>query len=272
MSKKPTDSVTNAANAEAAVLSGQHGKVALIRLNRPDKLNALSSALFADLNAALATAEADDGTSVIVLTGNGKAFAAGADIAEMAAHATYADVEKIDFISNGWEDIARCRKPIIAAVNGYALGGGCELAMMCDIILAADNAQFAQPEVKLAIPPGIGGTQRLPRAIGKYKAMELCLTGRMLPADEAERIGLVARVFPAADLVDEAMAMATTIAGYSLPVLRAIKNAVNAAGETTLAQGVAYERRHFHACFALDDRREGMQAFLEKRKPQFNNR
>lgn len=264
-------SKTDSAAADSIVLLEKQGKVALIRLNRPDKLNALSTETFVALNAILQQVEADDSIAVMVLTGEGKAFAAGADIAEMAGYKTYADVEKIDFITGLWEKVASCRKPIIAAVNGYALGGGCELAMMCDMILAADNAQFAQPEVKLGIPPGIGGSQRLPRCIGKYKAMEMCLTGRMMSAAEAEQCGLVTRVVAADALMDEAMKLANTIAAYSLPVIRTIKSAINAAYETPLQQGMRYERQLFHTCFSLDDRREGMQAFVEKRKPDFKN-
>lgn len=255
-----------------AIVVERHGRVGLIRLNRPEKLNALSSAVFAELNPILAAQEADDAVGAIVLTGSGRAFAAGADIAEMQKLEDYAAVADSDFISGLWEAIPNCRKPVIAAVNGFALGGGCELAMMCDIIVAARSAQFAQPEIKLGILPGAGGTQRLTRAVGKAKAMELCLTGRMFSADEAERIGLVAAVVDDDRLLEEALAMATTIASYSLPVVRLAKEAINAAYETTLAQGIRHERRLFHSTFALADRREGMTAFVEKRAADFQHK
>jgi len=254
------------------ILVERQERVVLIRLNRPEKLNALSGALFADLNRALDDAEADDGVSAVVLTGSAKAFAAGADIAEMDGIDDYAQVADADFITGTWERVPRCRKPVIAAVGGYALGGGCELALMCDLIIAADDAKFGQPEVKLGTIAGAGGTQRLTRAIGKSKSMEMHLTGRMMGAEEAERSGLVARVVPAADLVDEAMKTAREIAGMSLPVIRLAKEAVNVAYETALEQGVRTERRLFHSTFGLADRKEGMKAFVEKRKPDFRHR
>jgi len=256
----------------ADVITKKTGRVFQIKLNRPQKLNALSSNLFVVFNKALARAEADDGVGAIVITGNERAFAAGADIAEMSGIKDYAAVSDGDFITGLWEQIPNCRKPVIAAVAGYALGGGCELAMMCDIIIAADTAKFSQPEINLGTIPGAGGTQRMARAIGKSKTMDMCLTGRMMDAEEAERSGLVARVVPAKDLEKEAMKIAATIAGMSLPVARLVKESVNAAFETGLAQGVRTERRLFHSTFALDDRREGMKAFVEKRKAKFKNR
>jgi enoyl-CoA hydratase len=247
------------------------GRVAVLTLNRPKALNALNDALMDELGQALLACEVDEAVGCIVITGSEKAFAAGADIGAMAGY-SYMDAYKIDYVTRNWETLKRIRKPVIAAVAGYALGGGCELAMMCDIILAADNAQFAQPEVKLGTMPGAGGTQRLPRAISKAKAMELCLTGRTMDASEAERAGLVSRVVPLADLRDEAVKTADIIAGYSLPVIMMIKESVNAAYETTLSQGVHQERRLFHATFATSDQKEGMQAFLDKRKPDFKHR
>lgn len=254
------------------ILVERDGRVTLVRLNRPKKLNALSGEIFRDLNHALDEAEADDGVSAVVLTGSGKAFAAGADIAEMEGMEGFADVADADHITGTWERIPRCRKPVIAAVSGYALGGGCELAMMCDIIIAADDAKFGQPEIRLGTIAGAGGTQRLTRAIGKSKSMEMHLTGRMMGAEEAERAGLVSRVVPAADLVAEAMGVAREIAAMSLPAVRLAKEAVNAAHETTLAQGVLFERRLFHSTFGLADRKEGMAAFVAKRKPDFKHR
>ncbi|MEW5727472.1 MAG: enoyl-CoA hydratase [Pseudomonadota bacterium] len=247
------------------------GRVGLVTLNRPKAMNALCNALIADLGKALDAFEADDEIGCIVLTGSEKAFAAGADIKEMASK-SYMDVYLEDFITNGWERVTKCRKPIIAAVAGYCLGGGCEVAMMCDFILAADNAKFGQPEITLGIIPGAGGTQRLTRAVGKAKAMEMCLTGRMMDAAEAERAGLVSRIVPVADLVDEAVKVADRIAGMSRPTVLMAKEAVNAAFETTLAQGIHLERRLFHSTFATEDQKEGMAAFAEKRTPNFKNR
>ncbi len=247
------------------------GHVGLLTLNRPQAMNALNDALMDEVAAALDVFEADDGIGCIVITGSIKAFAAGADIAAMK-DLSYIDAYRANFISRNWERIAHCRKPVIAAVAGFALGGGCELAMMCDFIIAADNARFGQPEIKLGILPGFGGTQRLPRAIGKAKAMEMCLTGRLMDAAEAERSGLVARVVPTEKLLDEAMATASVIAGYSLPVAMMVKEAVNRAYESPLAEGLLFERRSFHTNFALEDQKEGMVAFLEKRPAAFKNR
>jgi enoyl-CoA hydratase len=246
------------------------GRVGVIRFNRPQALNALNAALVAELNAALDAFEADAGIGCIVITGSEKAFAAGADIKEMADK-SYMDVLLADFAGDQHR-IASARKPVIAAVAGFALGGGCEMAMQCDLIIAADNAKFGQPEIKLGVIPGIGGTQRLTRAVGKAKAMDLILTGRMMDAHEAERAGLVARVVPAVSLMDEAMKAAETIASMSLPSLMAAKEAVNRASETSLAEGVRFERRVFHALFASEDQKEGMAAFIEKRPPKFRNR
>jgi enoyl-CoA hydratase len=253
------------------ILVETRGRVGLITLNRPKALNALSNALIAELGTALDAFEADDNVGAIVLTGSEKAFAAGADIKEMKDQ-SYVDAYLRDFITNGWERITTCRKPIIAAVAGYALGGGCEVAMMCDFILAADTAKFGQPEITIGTIPGSGGTQRLTRFVGKSKAMEMCLTGRMMDAAEAERAGLVSRIVPAADLVDEAVKTAQRIADMSRPVAMMVKEAVNRAYETTLAEGVRFERRLFHSSFALEDQKEGMSAFVEKRQPQFKNR
>jgi len=253
------------------LLVAREGRVAIVRLNRPQALNALSSGLMADLTAALEALEADDGVGAVVLTGSDKAFAAGADIKEMQDQ-DFMDVYLADFVTAGWERITRFRKPVIAAVAGFALGGGCELAMMCDLIIAADNAKFGQPEITIGILPGAGGTQRLTRAVGKSKAMEMCLTGRLMDAEEAERANLVARVVPVADLVDEAVKTAATVAGFSLPAAMFVKESVNRAFETTLAEGVRFERRMFHAAFALADQKEGMAAFAEKRAPTFKNR
>ncbi|TMS59115.1 enoyl-CoA hydratase [Imbroritus primus] len=246
-------------------------RVAVITLHRPKALNALNDALMDELGDALLRFDADEAIGCIVITGTDKAFAAGADIGMMAGY-SYMDVYKGDYVTRNWETLRRVRKPVIAAVAGYALGGGCELAMMCDIILAADNARFGQPEVKLGTMPGAGGTQRLPRAVAKAKAMELCLTGRMMDADEAERAGLVSRIVPLAELRDEALRTAATVAGYSLPIVMMIKESVNAAYESTLAEGVHLERRLFHATFATEDQKEGMQAFVEKRAPAFRHR
>jgi len=252
------------------ILVETHGKVGLIRLNRPQALNALSSPLIEDLNKALEAFEADPGIGAIVLTGSEKAFAAGADIKEMADK-TFNEAFLEDFFAD-WHCLAEARKPTVAAVSGFALGGGCELAMQCDIIIAADNAKFGQPEIKLGVIPGIGGTQRLTRALGKAKTMDLVLTGRMMDAAEAERSGLVARVVPAASLLEEAIKIAETIASMSLASVMAAKEAVNAAFETSLAEGVRFERRLFHSLFATADQKEGMAAFIAKRPPKFENR
>ena len=246
-------------------------RVGLIRLNRPQRMNALNDALAVELGQALASFDADPGIGAIVITGNDKAFAAGADIGAMAEW-DYQKVYADNYISTDWEDLRKVRKPVIAAVAGYALGGGCELAMMCDLIIAADTAKFGQPEVTIGTMPGMGGTQRLPRAVGKAKAMDWCLTGRMIDAAEAERSGLVARVVPADTLEQEALAVAAKVASYSLPVVQKIKEAVNRAYESSLAEGLLFERREFHATFALDDQKEGMRAFVEKRKPAFKHR
>jgi enoyl-CoA hydratase len=253
------------------ILVETRGNVGLITLNRPKALNALSVGLVRDLGQALDVYEADSNVRCIVLTGSEKAFAAGADIKEMAGF-DYMDVYLQDFITVGWERITKCRKPTIAAVAGYALGGGCELAMMCDFILAADTAKFGQPEINLGTIPGAGGTQRLTRSVGKSKAMEMVLTGRNMDAPEAERAGLVSRVVPAAALIDEAVNTAQKIADLSMPVVMVAKEAVNRAYETTLAEGIHFERRAFHATFAIADRKEGMTAFAEKRKPAFKHR
>jgi enoyl-CoA hydratase len=246
-----------------------HDKVALIRLNRPQALNALNDRMMEELGVALKHFDADAHIGCIVLTGSEKAFAAGADIAAMADY-TYVDTYRDNYITRNWEHILQVRKPVIGAVAGYALGGGCELAMMCDFIIAADNAKFGQPEIKIGITPGAGGTQRLPRAIGKAKAMDLLLTARMIDAVEAERSGLVSRVVPAAKLIEEALTAAATIAAMPTSVAMMIKDAVNRAFETTLTEGVAYERRLFHAAFGTPAQKEGMHAFLEKRLPKFS--
>ena len=246
------------------------GKVGIVRLNRPQALNALNARVNEELTAAIDTFEADEKIVCVILTGSEKAFAAGADIKEMQAK-SYMDAFKGDF-AGSWDRVARMRKPVIAAVAGFALGGGCELAMMCDMIIAADNAKFGQPEIKLGVIPGIGGTQRLTRAVGKAKAMDLNLTGRMMDAAEAERSGLVARVVPAASLMDEAMKAAETIAGMSLVALMVAKESVNRAFETTLSEGIRFERRTFHALFATHDQKEGMAAFVEKRPAKFEDR
>ncbi|OGA22835.1 MAG: enoyl-CoA hydratase [Betaproteobacteria bacterium RIFCSPLOWO2_02_FULL_67_19] len=247
------------------------GRVALVRLNRPKQMNALNPRLMQELGAALLGFDADDGVGAIVIAGNEKAFAAGADIAAMKDW-DFLEVYKSDYITRDWEHIRRVRKPVIAAVAGFALGGGCELAMMCDIVIAADSARFGQPEINLGIFPGAGGTQRLPRAVGKAKAMDLILTARMMDAAEAERAGLVSRVVPAERLLEEAMAVAAKVASYSIPVTMMAKESVNRAYETTLSEGVHFERRMFHAAFALADQKEGMAAFVEKRKPEFKHR
>jgi enoyl-CoA hydratase len=247
------------------------GRVALVTLNRPKQLNALNVKLMQELGAALYGFDADDGIGAIVITGSERAFAAGADIGAMKDW-DFLEVYKSDYITRDWEHIRNIRKPVIAAVAGYALGGGCELAMMCDIVIAAESAKFGQPEINLGTFPGAGGTQRLPRAVGKAKAMDLCLTARTMDAAEAERAGLVSRVVPADKLLEEAMAVAERIASYSLPVAMMVKEAINRAYETTLAEGVRFERRLFHATFALADQKEGMAAFVEKRKPSFKHR
>jgi enoyl-CoA hydratase len=249
----------------------QRGRVGLITLNRPKQLNALCDALVEEMRVALDTFEADEGVGAIVITGSEKAFAAGADITAMKDF-SYMDAYKGDYITRNWERVKTCRKPVIAAVAGYALGGGCELAMMCDFIIAADTAQFGQPEIKLGTLPGAGGSQRLPRAVGKAKAMDMCLTARMMGAEEAERAGLVSRVVPADKLLDEALDAATKIASFSLPVVMMIKESVNRAFESSLQEGLLFERRVFHASFALEDQKEGMAAFAEKRKAEFKHR
>jgi enoyl-CoA hydratase len=252
------------------ILVETRGAVGLITLNRPKALTALSSPLMAELTQALGAFEADSSIGAMVLTGSEKAFAAGADIKEMQTK-TWSEAYMEDFITAGWERLTRCRKPVIAAVAGFALGGGCEVAMMCDFIIAADNAKFGQPEVNLGIPPGAGGTQRLTRFVGKSKSMEMCLTGRFMDAEEAERAGLVSRVVPAADLLDDAIKTAEAIASKSMAANMIIKEAVNRAYETTLSEGVRFERRMFHSCFGSQHQIEGMAAFAEKRKPVFKN-
>ena len=249
----------------------QKGRVGVITLNRPKQLNALNAQLMQELGVALQGYDANQGIGAILITGSEKAFAAGADIGAMKDF-SYMDAFMQDYITRDWEHIRRIRKPVIAAVSGYALGGGNELAMMCDIVIAAENARFGQPEINLGIMPGAGGTQRLPRAVGKAKAMDLCLTARMMDAQEAERAGLVSRVVPADKLMEEALAVAEKIAGYSLPVVMMMKESINRAYETSLNEGVLFERRLFQSQFALADQKEGMAAFLEKRKPSFKNR
>lgn len=253
-----------------AILVEIKNKVGVITLNRPKALNALNDQLMNELGHALNELDQNEQIGCIVLTGSEKAFAAGADISLMANY-TFMDAFNDNFITRNWEQIRQIRKPVIAAVAGYALGGGCELAMMCDFIIAADNAKFGQPEIKLATIPGAGGTQRLPRAISKSKAMDLCLTARMMDAAEAERAGLVSRVVAPEKLMEETMAAAETIASMSLPMVMMIKDCVNRAFETTLSEGVQYERRMFYSTFASEDQKEGMKAFLEKRSPQFKN-
>jgi enoyl-CoA hydratase len=253
------------------ILVERRGAVGIVTLNRPQALNALNAALIAELGAALDDFEADAAIGTILLTGSEKAFAAGADVKEMAPK-SYPEIYMEDYITNGWERVGQCRKPIIAAVAGFALGGGCEVAMMCDIVIAADNARFGQPEITLGTIPGAGGTQRLTRFVGKAKAMDLCLTGRMMDAVEAERAGLVSRVVPAADLLSEAVDVAKRVAQMSRPIAMMVKESVNRAYETTLAEGVRFERRLFHSTFATDDRKEGMDAFIAKRKADFRNR
>ena len=253
------------------ILVEHRGAVGIVTLNRPAALNALNAALIADLAAALDDLERDETIGAIVVTGNEKAFAAGADVKEMVSK-TYPETYCEDFITSGWERIAQCRKPVIAAVAGFALGGGCEIAMMCDIVIAADTARFGQPEINLGTIPGAGGTQRLTRFVGKAKAMDLCLTGRMMDAAEAERAGLVSRIVPAAELLSEAVKIAERVAAMSRPIAMMVKEAVNRTYETTLAEGVRFERRLFHSTFATEDQKEGMAAFIDKRKPSFRNR
>lgn len=253
------------------ILVARRERVGVITLNRPQALNALNDTLMDELGAALLEFDADDGIGAIVIAGNDKAFAAGADIGAMKDW-SYMDVFKADYITRNWETLRKVRKPVIAAVTGFALGGGCELAMMCDIVLAADTAKFGQPEIKLGIIPGAGGTQRLPRAVGKAKAMDMILTGRMMDAAEAERAGLVSRVVPSAQLLDEAMGVASQLAGFSTPSVMMAKEAVNRAYEAPLGEGLLFERRLFHSLFATADQKEGMAAFVAKRKPQFQNK
>ncbi len=253
------------------ILVERRGAVGVVTLNRPAALNALNGALIEELGAALDEFEGDTAIGAILLTGSEKAFAAGADVKEMMSK-SYPEIYREDFITRGWERVGQCRKPVIAAVAGFALGGGCEIAMMCDIVIAAETARFGQPEITLGTIPGAGGTQRLTRFIGKAKAMDLCLTGRMMDADEAERAGLVSRIVPAAELLSEAVKVAERIAVMSQPIAMMVKEAVNRAYETTLAEGVRFERRLFHSTFATEDRKEGMAAFIEKRKPDFRNR
>ena len=246
------------------------GRVGIIRLNRPQALNALNKALIAELTQAIEAFDGDEKIGCMLIAGSDKAFAAGADIKEMADK-PFIEAYLGDFVSN-WDAVAHARKPIVAAVAGFALGGGCELALQSDVVIAADNAKFGQPEIKLGVIPGIGGTQRLTHAVGKAKAMDLILTGRMMDAAEAEKSGLVARVVPAANLMDEAMKVADTIANMSLPSVLAAKEAVNRAFESGLSEGVVFERRIFHALFATEDQKEGMKAFVEKRAPKWKNK
>ncbi|WP_166365837.1 enoyl-CoA hydratase [Pseudomonas akapageensis] len=253
------------------ILVEQREAVGLIRLNRPAVYNALNDALMSELGQALLAFEADDQVRAIVITGSDKAFAAGADLSELQFK-EFSDVYLEDFVTANWETVTRCRKPVVAAVAGLALGGGCELAMMCDLVIAADNARFGQPEVKVGTLPGAGGTQRLTRAIGKAKAMDLCLTGRFMEVEEAERCGLISRVVPLAELLDQALAVAAQIAGHPAIAVKLNKEAVNRAFETTLAEGVQFERRLMHASFASQDQKEGMQAFAQKRKPVWTHR
>jgi len=253
------------------ILVETRGRVGLVTLNRPQVLNALNDALMNELGDALAKADADEAVGAIVLTGSERAFAAGADIDAMKSR-SYMDVYKSGYISRNWEAMKSVRKPVIAAVAGYALGGGCELALMCDIVIAADTAKFGQPEIKIGVIPGAGGTQRLPRAVGKAKAMDLILTARTMDAQEAERAGLVSRVVAADKLLEESLAAAATIASFSLPSVMMAKEAVNRAFETTLAEGIRFERRTFQALFATHDQKEGMAAFIEKRKPDFKHK
>jgi enoyl-CoA hydratase len=253
------------------ILVEQRGRVGLVTLNRPKQLNALNDALMDELGHALLAFDADDGVGAMVITGSAKAFAAGADIGNMAKF-SYIDVYMTGYITRNWETVRSIRKPVIAAVGGFALGGGCELAMMCDIVIAAQDARFGQPEIKLGIIPGAGGTQRLPRAVGKAKAMDLILTGRMMNAEEAERAGLVSRIVPSESLVDDAIAVAAAICEFSLPSVMMAKEAVNRAYESSLSDGVHFERRLFHSLFATEDQKIGMQAFIDKQKASFKHR
>ena len=257
-------------NPESVTLTRTEGRVGIVTLNRPKQLNALNDTLMDQLGAALLAFDADPNIGCMIVTGSEKAFAAGADIAAMASF-TFSDVYSNDYITRNWDPIKRVRKPIIAAVQGFALGGGCELAMMCDFIIAGESAKFGQPEIKLGVIPGAGGTQRLPRAVGKAKAMDMALTGRMMNAEEAERAGLVSRVIPDAQLMDEVLGIALTICNFSMPSVMAAKEAVNQSFEGSLSEGVHFERRLFHAMFATEDQKEGMRAFLEKRKPDFKH-
>jgi len=253
------------------ILTEIRGRVGLVTLNRPKQLNALNDALMTELGEALLKFDADENIGAIVLTGNDKAFAAGADIGAMVSW-SYMDVYKTDYITRNWEALKRTRKPVIAAVAGFALGGGCEIALACDIVIAADTAKFGQPEIRIGVMPGAGGTQRLPRAVGKAKAMDMILTARMMDAQEAERAGLVSRVVPAEKLLDEALAVANAICEFSGPAAMMAKEAVNRAYETPLAEGILFERRMFHSLFATEDQKEGMRAFVEKRKPNFKHK
>lgn len=257
--------------AYECILTETDGNVGVITLNRPDALNAFNKQLMDEVTEAVRTFETDDAIGCIVVTGSEKAFAAGADIKEISSK-SYVDAMNEQLVTANWEEVTRARKPVIAAVNGYALGGGCELALMCDFIIAGDNAKFGQPEISIGAIPGAGGTQRLARFIGKSKAMEMCLTGRMMDAEEAERCGLVSRIVPKGELREEAIRVAKQIAGFSRPIAMLTKEAVNRAYETTLSEGVRFERRLFHSVFALEDQKEGMAAFSEKRKPVFKNR
>jgi enoyl-CoA hydratase len=259
------------AKSYETILIERRGRVGLVTLNRPKQLNALNDQLMTELGEALRTLDADPEIGAMIVTGSAKAFAAGADIAAMAGW-SYMEVYKSDYITRNWETLRTVRKPVIAAVAGFALGGGCEVAMMCDLIIAADTAKFGQPEIKIGAMPGAGGSQRLPRAVGKAKAMDLILTGRMMDAEEAERAGLVSRVVPADKLLDEAFAAASAICEHSLPAVMLAKEAVNRAFESPLAEGILFERRMFHSLFATEDQKEGMRAFLEKRKPAFTHR
>lgn len=258
-------------NHESSILIEQDGKVGIITLNRPEVLNALNDAVVSEIADVVEVFEANDAIHCIVLAGSEKAFAAGGDIDEMLGF-SFADVYQIDFVSHNWNRIKRARKPLIAVVSGYALGGGCELAMLCDLVFASDTAKFGQPEITLGTMPGAGGTQRLPRAIGKAKAMDLCLTGRFMDAQEAENAGLVARIFPVATHYDESLTIVKKMAEHSLPALMMVKESVNRAFESGLSDGLWFERRLFHSSFALEDQKEGMRAFVEKRKAQFTNR
>ena len=253
------------------VLTEIHERVGLIRINRPEAMNALNNDVVDGIGAAIDAFEADENIGCIVITGNEKAFAAGADIGFMKDF-DHMHAYKTDFITRNWERIKTARKPVIAAVSGFALGGGCEMAMMCDMIFAADTARFGQPEIKLGTLPGAGGSQRLPRAVGKAKAMDLCLTARFMDANEAEKAGLVARIYPADQLLTETLKAARTIANFSLPVVMMIKECVNRAWESSLNEGLLFERRVFHSAFGLEDQKEGMAAFVEKRKPAFKHR